>query len=80
MSREHDSQLDDKGRWMGTPAVAEYLGVNQRTVYRLIDEGQLPAYKFGRVIRLREQDVAEFVERSRIAPGTLANLYPERAP
>lgn len=71
-------EQDDFGRWMGTPAVAEYLGVNQRTVYRLIDEGELPAYRFGRVIRLRERDVAQFVERSRITPGSLANLYPER--
>jgi excisionase family DNA binding protein len=63
--------------WMSTPAVAEFLGVNTRTVYRLIDEGELPAYKFGRVIRLQESDVLAFVERSRIAPGSLEHLYPE---
>jgi excisionase family DNA binding protein len=66
-------------RWMSTPAVAEYLGVNPRTVYRLIDEGELPAYKFGRVIRLQETDVVAFVERCRIAPGSLDHLYPEPA-
>jgi excisionase family DNA binding protein len=65
--------------WMSTPAVAEYLGVNTRTVYRLIDEGELPAYKFGRVIRLQEADVAAFIERSRITPGSLDHLYPEPA-
>lgn len=64
---------------MSTPAVAEYLGVNTRTVYRLIDEGELPAYKFGRVIRLQETDVVAFVDRSRIAPGSLEHLYPEPA-
>jgi len=63
--------------WMSTPAVAEFLGVNARTVYRLIDEGDLPAYKFGRVIRLQEADVLAFIERSRIAPGSLEHLYPE---
>jgi excisionase family DNA binding protein len=63
--------------WMSTPAVAEYLGVNTRTVYRLIDEGELPAYKFGRVIRLQEADVKAFIERCRIAPGSLEHLYPE---
>ncbi len=65
--------------WMSTPAVAEYLGVNTRTVYRLIDGGELPAYKFGRVIRMKESDVLEFIEKSRIAPGTLEHLYPEPA-
>jgi len=63
--------------WMSTPSVAEYLGVNTRTVYRLIDEGELPAYKFGRVIRLKEADVVAFIERSRIPPGSLEHLYPE---
>ncbi|MGC9960306.1 MAG: helix-turn-helix domain-containing protein [Acidimicrobiales bacterium] len=63
--------------WMSTPAVAEYLGVNTRTVYRLIDEGELTAYKFGRVIRLKEADVLAFIEHSRITPGSLEHLYPE---
>jgi len=79
VSDEEPESGDGRGPWMGTPAVARYLGVNQRTVYRLIDDGELPAYRFGRVIRLRARDVADFVERSRIAPGSLANLYPERS-
>jgi excisionase family DNA binding protein len=63
--------------WMSTPAAAKYLGVNTRTIYRLIDEGELPAHKIGRVIRLQEADVVAFVEKSRIVPGTLEHLYPE---
>ena len=51
--------------------------MNLRTLYRFIDEGELPAYKFGRVIRLKEDDVVAFVERSRIVPGSLEHLYPE---
>ncbi len=61
---------------MSTGEVAEYLGVNTRTLYRMIDEGELPAYKFGRVIRLQEGDVLAFVEKARIAPGSLEHLYP----
>ncbi|MGH9120777.1 MAG: excisionase family DNA-binding protein, partial [Acidimicrobiales bacterium] len=53
------------------------LGVTLRTLYRFIDEGQLPAYKMGRVIRLQEADVMSFIENIRIAPGTLEHLYPE---
>jgi excisionase family DNA binding protein len=64
-------------KWMSTPAVAEYLGLNIRTVYRLIDEGELRAHRIGRVIRFQESDVLAFIERSRIAPGTLEHLYPE---
>jgi excisionase family DNA binding protein len=62
---------------MSTKEAAECLGVTLRSLYRFIDEGALVAYKFGRVIRLKEQDVEEFVESCRIAPGSLEHLYPE---
>lgn len=62
---------------MSTKEASEALGVNLRTLYRFIDEGELTAYKFGRVIRLKAVDVESFVERSRITPGTLDHLYPE---
>jgi excisionase family DNA binding protein len=62
--------------WMSTVEAADYLGVNTRTLYRMIDDGGLPAYKFGRVIRLQESDVVAFVERARIKPGSLEHLYP----
>lgn len=32
-------------RGMGAPEAVEYLGVIVRTVYRLIDTDQIPAYK-----------------------------------
>lgn len=57
--------------WLNTAKAAERLGVTPRTLYRFIDDGQLPAYRFGRVIRLKESEVDEFIERCRIAPGTL---------
>jgi excisionase family DNA binding protein len=64
-------------RWMSTKEAAEYLGVTLRSLYRFIDEGSLPAYKFGRVIRLKEDDVEGFIEACRVAPGSLEHLYPE---
>jgi len=64
-------------KWMGTPEVCARLGVTLRTLYRFIDEGQLPAYKMGRVIRLQEHEVDAFIERARIVPGTLEHLYPD---
>ena len=42
-----------------------------------IDEGDLVAYKFGRVIRLQQPDLERFIEASRIEPGSLEHLYPE---
>lgn len=64
-------------KWIGTPEACARLGVTLRTLYRFIDEGQLPAYKMGRVIRLQAHEVDAFIERARIVPGTLEHLYPD---
>lgn len=66
--------------WMSTQEAARRLGVTTRTLYRFVDEGSLPAYKMGRVFRLKQADVDAFIEKSRIAPGSLEHLYPERKP
>ena len=62
--------------WLSTKEAARRLGITPRTLYRLIDEGQLPAYKFGRVIRLQEAEVDQFIAQARIQPGELEHLYP----
>jgi excisionase family DNA binding protein len=68
----------DEIRWMSTQEASRRLGVTARTLYRFIDEGSLPAYKMGRVLRLKRSDVDAFIERARVQPGTLEHLYPER--
>jgi len=62
--------------WLGTKEAAARMGMTLRTLYRFIDEGDLAAYKFGRVIRIKEEDVDRFVEACRIQPGQLEHLYP----
>ena len=58
-------------QWLNTGETARRLGITPRTLYRFIDDGKIPAYRFGRVIRLKESEVAEFIESCRIQPGTL---------
>jgi excisionase family DNA binding protein len=70
----------DPIRWLSTAESARRLGITPRTLYRFIDEGQLPAYRFGRVIRLKAHEVDVFIESCRIEPGTLEHLYPESGP
>jgi excisionase family DNA binding protein len=69
--------VSERIRWMSTKEAAEHLGVTLRSLYRFIDEGSLPAFKFGRVIRLKETDVEGFIEACRVTPGSLDHLYPE---
>ena len=60
--------------WLSTKEAAEQLGITTMTIYRLIDEGQLPAYKFGRVIRLKETEVTEFERLGHMGPVTHAEV------
>ncbi len=75
-----ESVLSESGpEWLGTTASSKRLGITTRTLYRFIDEGQIPAYRLGRVIRLKLSDIDGFIESCRIEPGTIGHLYPTAA-
>jgi len=65
--------------WLNTDEAAKRLGITTRTLYRFIDRGELPAYRFGRVFRLKLVDVDAFIDQCRVEPGTLSHLYPDSA-
>ncbi len=67
--------MADDIEWLSTAEAAKRLGINTRTLYRFIDGGDIAAYKFGRVIRVQAADVDAFIERARVAPGSLEHLY-----
>jgi excisionase family DNA binding protein len=50
------------------------VGVVPRTVYRLINDGQLPGYRIGRVVRVRSDDLERYLDSARIVPGSLDHL------
>ena len=64
--------------WMSSKEAASYLGVSLQTLYKFIDDGLLAAFHMGRVIRLRYEDVLEFLEGQRIAKGELNQLLRRR--
>lgn len=83
-SNEIETTNDDSGaqraeaiEWLSTQEAARRLGITPRTLYRFIDHGDLPAYRFGRVIRLQAKEVDRFIQSSRIKPGELEHLYPD---
>ncbi len=67
--------MSSNGKWLGTAEASKYLGINLRTLYKLIDQGEFTAYKIGRVIRLKSDDLDKFLEKSKIQPGTLEHLH-----
>jgi excisionase family DNA binding protein len=68
--------MTDNPEWLSSAEAANLLGVTTRTLYRFIDLGELPAYRFGRVIRLQALDVFAFIESRRIEPGALGGPCP----
>lgn len=50
----------DSFEWLKPIDAARRLAISTKELYRLIDEGALPAYRFGRVIRLLASDVEEY--------------------
>ena len=66
---------DPVSLWLSSKDAANQMGITPRTLNRFIDEGRLPAYRLGRVIRLKTSDVEAFIDASRVQPGTLKHLY-----
>ena len=62
--------MDRRSEWLTVTEVCRRLSVPRRTLFRLIDRGELPAYKIGHWIRLRVSDV-EAYERDH--PGDAAD-------
>lgn len=46
--------------WETAAEASERLGISRQQLYRLIDRGHLPAYRIGRLIRLRVADVEAY--------------------
>jgi excisionase family DNA binding protein len=55
-------------RLMTYSQAAKVLGVSERTVWALVDGGDLPAVRFGRNVRIHPEDLAAFIEQRR-GPG-----------
>lgn len=56
--------------------IAEHLRLNQQTVRNWIDQGQLPAVRVGRRVRVRRRDFDRLVSEG----ATVADDSPEPAP
>ena len=54
------------------PEIAEYLKVSRTTVWRWCNEGRLPAFKMGRIWRVRRSEFEKIVGQQ------LGEIYGER--
>ena len=69
MDKTHNAQ------WLSTTEACEAVGVTLPTLYRYINRGSLVAYRFGRVIRIKAEDMERFIDSARIEPGTIGRSH-----
>ena len=55
-------------RFLTIREVADELGISERSVWRLIEDNELPAHKSGSSTRVRRSDLDDYIERSRKPP------------
>ena len=48
-------------RWLSVDEIGEYLGIKRDTVYKWINEKNMPAHKVGRLWKFKKDEVDEWV-------------------
>ncbi len=48
--------------------VIEILNIGRATLYRMIDAGEIKAYKIGRGVRFKQEEIAEYINSHQIKP------------
>ncbi|MBP5988796.1 MAG: helix-turn-helix domain-containing protein [Piscinibacter sp.] len=64
---------------MTVKEVADYLRVNQRTVYRLAVEHKMPGFKVGATWRFKRVDIDSWIAAQATAPTAGATVEGKRA-
>ena len=49
-------------RWISVRECSSYLGLHEKSIYRLVDRGQIPAARVGRSVRIDLRKLNEQME------------------
>jgi excisionase family DNA binding protein len=52
--------------WLDYHGAAERLGVTERFIKRIRERGDIPYYKFGKLVRFRIEDIETYAESNRV--------------
>lgn len=61
-----DGHNESDDQVLTVPAVAQWLGVSEKTVYRLVRRGELAAFKVGAAVRVRRSAVLAYMDTARM--------------
>lgn len=60
--------------WLSTVDAAAHIGVEKKTLYKLVDDGVITAYRPSRSLRFRRADLDAYLESVRVRPGDITHL------
>lgn len=63
--------------WLSVAQASQLLGVTDHTIYKLVNRGQLTAFRIGRSYRTRQEDIDAYLELVKCKPGDLDHLMPQ---
>ena len=53
--------IEMEDRWFSVDEICQYLGISRDTVYKWIDQKDMPAYRVGRLWKFRKEEVDEWI-------------------
>lgn len=62
-------KVAEEAEWLDAEAAGRYLNLPTDSIYRMIQDGQLPALRFP--VRISRHDLDACFERCRVKPGEL---------
>jgi len=61
--------MSPEKQFMSLEEVADLLGVDYQLIYRLARSGELPASRIGRVYRVSQKDLDDYLEKTKAGTG-----------
>jgi excisionase family DNA binding protein len=55
--------------WFSAEELRRWLGLGKTKVQELLQTGEIPSYRIGRVRRIRRADIEHFLEQNRFESG-----------
>lgn len=63
-ARQEGTEAEGK-EWYSPDELWRWLGLGRTKIYELLQSGEIPSYKIGRIRRIRRVDIETWLERNR---------------
>jgi putative molybdopterin biosynthesis protein len=58
-------ETQEKQEWYTVDELQRWLRLGRSKTYELIQRGEIPSYRIGRILRIRRQDVEVWIEQNK---------------